>query len=682
VKLRLTIVLMLLLGLTGGPAAAGRYHVRSGGLRQSGPSEIGKWLAENCYATLSQAVQSAGFADSVLLYKEDHIVQEPLELTSYLGNQDLDANCISCRVWMQDQARLQVHPDADSSYIAGISFVGGEPYSAQSVLVLDNPRALIRQVFIRDCCFYDNHGGQEATGGSCICAAGEGRSLCLKVSRCLFRQNTTAGFGGAVFIGNGYQVLMEDCEFNQNATRPEGSGRGGALAVYSPLSFSSLDLLHCSFQDNQSQGPGGALSIEDADATLDHCDVSGSRSGLTAWPAGAGLFMRRTVPGVPGQPIQLIVSCCNFVDNIGKVIPADLTGDGGGILVKGYGYDQLITALVEETTFSENYNVSGAGIYVGRYATAVIRHARFLRNTAYQDGGGVKKGGVHYLNRGETARLEYCEFRANRAGYDANGIPTDVSGRGGACMVRHNPRLELINCSFVNNYCGGATTKGDAFFHAAEGVPFTDSLEQCVLINCVFYSDKGNDVQVRSDPDGFSSVSHCAYEEEQFIAPGVAPTNIVILHASPFASESNLRLHVRSPCIDAGMAFGLDRDLIGTVVPQGEGPDIGAYEYPLPIAVADQPGIGPPRLSAYPNPFNPRTTIEFGLDRTGWVRAAVYDLNGRLVAILADGLYQEGPHRVVWSGRDRAGQAIASGVYQLRLEQSGRTQSLKLLLVR
>ncbi len=67
--------------------------------------------------------------------------------------------------------------------------------------------------------------------------------------------------------------------------------------------------------------------------------------------------------------------------------------------------------------------------------------------------------------------------------------------------------------------------------------------------------------------------------------------------------------------------------------------------------------------AAYPNPFNPQTTLSFTLDRPGPVRLAVYDVLGREVAVVTEGLHGVGTHRYAWD----AG-ALASGRYLVRLE--------------
>lgn len=68
-------------------------------------------------------------------------------------------------------------------------------------------------------------------------------------------------------------------------------------------------------------------------------------------------------------------------------------------------------------------------------------------------------------------------------------------------------------------------------------------------------------------------------------------------------------------------------------------------------------------LAARPNPFNPRTKIEYGLVREGHVTLRVYDIQGRLVSTLVNGRVNAGTHTVEFNG-----DKLSSGVYMMRLE--------------
>jgi hypothetical protein len=80
---------------------------------------------------------------------------------------------------------------------------------------------------------------------------------------------------------------------------------------------------------------------------------------------------------------------------------------------------------------------------------------------------------------------------------------------------------------------------------------------------------------------------------------------------------------------------------------------------------------------AFPNPFNPTTTLEYSLAETGAASLKVFDLSGREVATLVNGLTERGTHRVTFD----AG-TLPSGVYFYTLQAAGQTQTRKMLLVK
>ncbi|HOD65538.1 MAG TPA: FlgD immunoglobulin-like domain containing protein [candidate division Zixibacteria bacterium] len=85
---------------------------------------------------------------------------------------------------------------------------------------------------------------------------------------------------------------------------------------------------------------------------------------------------------------------------------------------------------------------------------------------------------------------------------------------------------------------------------------------------------------------------------------------------------------------------------------------------------------------AYPNPFNPATTIGFALPQACQVTLTVYDILGREVKILASGAMDAGEHNVTWDGTDRSGRTVATGVYLYRLTADGFTQCRKMMLLK
>ena len=98
-------------------------------------------------------------------------------------------------------------------------------------------------------------------------------------------------------------------------------------------------------------------------------------------------------------------------------------------------------------------------------------------------------------------------------------------------------------------------------------------------------------------------------------------------------------------------------------------------------------GVGknpPPALSvnAYPNPFNPNTTIHYTVPAPGRVVVRVYDARGARVATLVDGTVAAGARTVTWNGRDFQGAPVSSGVYVVEVRAGSESKSRKITLLK
>lgn len=101
-------------------------------------------------------------------------------------------------------------------------------------------------------------------------------------------------------------------------------------------------------------------------------------------------------------------------------------------------------------------------------------------------------------------------------------------------------------------------------------------------------------------------------------------------------------------------------------------PGVG-HEYGSPVETPHRPDLV---LSAYPNPFNPGTTLRFSLEAEGPVDLRIFDVSGREVARPARGIFTAGEHTISWQAA-----GLPSGTYLADLKtQNGRvTQKLVLL---
>ncbi len=94
------------------------------------------------------------------------------------------------------------------------------------------------------------------------------------------------------------------------------------------------------------------------------------------------------------------------------------------------------------------------------------------------------------------------------------------------------------------------------------------------------------------------------------------------------------------------------------------------------------PSIAAARLEIAPNPFNPRTRIQWSVPHTGRAVVRVYDLRGRAIRELFRGEVEAGDVRtLVFDGRDDRGVALASGVYVVAVDAKDHRARRKLVLI-
>ncbi len=97
-----------------------------------------------------------------------------------------------------------------------------------------------------------------------------------------------------------------------------------------------------------------------------------------------------------------------------------------------------------------------------------------------------------------------------------------------------------------------------------------------------------------------------------------------------------------------------------------------------PVSLRSEDNI----LRLGPNPFYESCTISYYADGYTRLRLTIHDVAGRVVRTLVDGVPAVDMHSVVWTGDDRNGQQVPSGVYVCKYESPTTTKSKLLLLVR
>lgn len=87
-------------------------------------------------------------------------------------------------------------------------------------------------------------------------------------------------------------------------------------------------------------------------------------------------------------------------------------------------------------------------------------------------------------------------------------------------------------------------------------------------------------------------------------------------------------------------------------------------------------------VAAYPNPFNPSTTIVYQLPYASYVSITIYDLLGREVWTMQEHAAVPGIHKVAWNGINNVNTKVGSGIYICKVTSSNNSSSIKLLLLK
>jgi hypothetical protein len=115
-----------------------------------------------------------------------------------------------------------------------------------------------------------------------------------------------------------------------------------------------------------------------------------------------------------------------------------------------------------------------------------------------------------------------------------------------------------------------------------------------------------------------------------------------------------------------------DQD-VGFVVQNG-------YVVPSGVtAVRTHPAPGTLSVHAWPNPFNPTTTIS--VEGAGRANVVIYDVTGKRVRDLWNGMLA-GSRTLAWDGIDNRGARVSSGTYFVRVTAASQTQTMKLTLLK
>ena len=80
---------------------------------------------------------------------------------------------------------------------------------------------------------------------------------------------------------------------------------------------------------------------------------------------------------------------------------------------------------------------------------------------------------------------------------------------------------------------------------------------------------------------------------------------------------------------------------------------------------------------AYPNPFNPSTTMDIHLPNDSFVDLSIYNIMGQRIEILYSGIMESGINKMTWNPSN-----MTSGIYFIKFESNNTIKTQKVLLVK
>ena len=86
--------------------------------------------------------------------------------------------------------------------------------------------------------------------------------------------------------------------------------------------------------------------------------------------------------------------------------------------------------------------------------------------------------------------------------------------------------------------------------------------------------------------------------------------------------------------------------------------------------------------NAYPNPFNPVTTLQYDLPEDAVVNITIYDMRGRIVSNLVSSQQNAGYKSIQWNATNNLGQPVSAGLYLYTIEAGKFRQTKKMVLLK
>ncbi len=165
------------------------------------------------------------------------------------------------------------------------------------------------------------------------------------------------------------------------------------------------------------------------------------------------------------------------------------------------------------------------------------------------------------------------------------------------------------------------------------------------------------------------SISSFLFSQEYKIQNFIIPSSAVDAESESFRTRGGLAEWTSD--ISTGQSYTVDAGFWGSMVIK-----LLDVEDELPLPEEFQ--VAP----AYPNPFNPSTTIDFTIPEISDITIAIYDILGREIFTYNRSDLDVGHYSIKWNGTFNSGEGVPTGVYIVHIRNSAKTFTQKITLLK
>jgi hypothetical protein len=202
-----------------------------------------------------------------------------------------------------------------------------------------------------------------------------------------------------------------------------------------------------------------------------------------------------------------------------------------------------------------------------------------------------------------------------------------------------------------------------------EGLPITIDTEQDFIYLDIPQDLSAYQVQIQYTPGSFF-IGHSYKKDELFLTHEEKELGVYTIMAQPGQDKLAIPIEIRGRDVNISISYkGITAD----------GKLAGKMTKSMTIEnIPDEFVL----YSNYPNPFNPTTKIDYGLPEVSNVKLVIYDILGREVTTLVNGVQDAGYKSITWHGTDAFGKNVGAGMYFYLIQAGEFRQVRKMVLLK